>query len=198
VSNGTSHRPASRRELFFAFQALSLQGFGGVIPLAQRVLVDHRQWLTRTEFLSLLSISQILPGPNIVNMALIYGDKLFGWRGAVAAAAGLLAAPLALVLVLAITVQQIAHMSWMGDALRGMGVVAAGLVLSTAFKLFTALRENRMGWQACALLMTLTVGAVAGLRWSLVWVLAILVPIGWYWAWRCWRPAESDGSSDVP
>ena len=73
--------PASPLELLLAFNRLALQGFGGVLPVAQRELVERRRWLTRQEFVQLLSLGQVLPGPNIVNMALIFGDRHFGWRG---------------------------------------------------------------------------------------------------------------------
>ncbi len=191
-----SCRPASCRALFLAFQSLALQGFGGVLPVAQRVLVEQRGWLTRAEFLSLLSLGQVLPGPNIINMALIYGDRQWGWRGACAAASGLLLAPLCLVLLLAVLVQQASHALWMADALRGMGVVAAGLVLSTAVKLMSALRGNRMGLGACVVLGTLTAAAVGGMRWPLVAVLATLAPLAWAWAWWCLRPAPPAPSAE--
>jgi chromate transporter len=164
--------------------------------VAQRILVEKRQWLTRAEFLALLSLGQLLPGPNIINMALIFGDRHFGWRGALAACSGLLLAPLVLVVLLAMLVQQASHWPWMNDALRGMGVVAAGLVLSTAFKLLTALRDNRMGVLVCALITSLTVAAVAGFRWPLVAVLAGLVPMAWGWAWWCHRPSIAPQSSE--
>jgi chromate transporter len=190
--------PSGCRDLFLAFQSLALQGFGGVLPVAQRILVDQRRWLTRADFLALLSLGQILPGPNIINMALIFGDRHFGWRGALAAASGLLAAPLVLVLLLALLVQQASHLVWMHDALRGMGVVAAGLVLSTALKLVTALRGNRMGLSACALLVALTVAAVAGFRWPLVTVLAMLAPLAWAWAWWSLRPQSGAPPATPP
>ena len=179
------NRPSSSTELFLSFQALALQGFGGVLPVAQRVLVDQRGWLTQSEFLALLSVSQVLPGPNVINLALIYGDRHFGWRGALAATAGLMLAPLAIVLVLAAAVAQAGHWPWMGDALRGMGVVAAGLVLSTAVKLASALMKNRMGVSVSLGLVLLTALSIGGLRWPLVWVLAVLAPAAWAWAWYC-------------
>jgi chromate transporter len=196
MAQGDPAPPANCRELFWAFQSLALQGFGGVLPVAQRILVEKRQWLTRAEFLALLSLGQLLPGPNIINMALIFGDRHFGWRGALAACSGLLLAPLVLVVLLAMLVQQASHWPWMHDALRGMGVVAAGLVLSTAFKLLTALRDNRMGVLVCALITSLTVAAVAGFRWPLVAVLAGLVPMAWGWAWWCHRPSIAPQSSE--
>jgi chromate transporter len=176
--------PRSARELFFAFNRLALQGFGGVLPVAQRELVENLGWLTKAEFLELLSIGQVLPGPNIVNMALIFGDRYFGWRGAFASLAGLLAAPLGIVLALALLVRQGAHLPWVADAMRGMGVVAAGLVVSTATKLSAALMGNRMGLATCIAFTAAIVFAIAWMRWPLVTVLALLVPAAWFNAWR--------------
>lgn len=182
--------PATCRELFFAFQRLALQGFGGVLPVAQRELVERRGWLTRAEFLALLSLGQVLPGPNIINMALIYGDRHFGWRGALAAVAGLMTVPLLIVLVLAIAVRQAGNAPLMTDALRGMGVVAAGLVMSTAAKLAPALKNNRMGLPACLALVAGVAVAVGGLRLPLVAVLAVAAPLAWSWAWWSLRPRD--------
>ncbi|MGI9154784.1 MAG: chromate transporter, partial [Rubrivivax sp.] len=71
--------PRSAAELFFAFNRLALQGFGGVLPVAQRELVERRRWMTQAEFVELLSLGHILPRPNIGNMALMYGERHIGW-----------------------------------------------------------------------------------------------------------------------
>jgi len=180
--------PQSAAELFFAFNRLALQGFGGVLPVAQRELVERRRWLTKTEFVELLSLGQILPGPNIVNMALMFGDRHFGWRGAGAALAGLLLAPLSIVLALTLLARQAAGSPEVTGALRGMGVVAAALVLSTAWKVTGTLKSNRMGILWCALLAAATVLAVGVMRWPMASVLAALVPLSWALAWWKLRP----------
>jgi chromate transporter len=81
-------RRRSPADLFRVFNRLALQGFGGVLPVAQRVLVEQQRWLSREQFVETLSLGQVLPGPNIVNMALMIGDRFFGLRGALAALAG--------------------------------------------------------------------------------------------------------------
>jgi chromate transporter len=176
--------PGSPADLFFAFNRLALQGFGGVLPVAQRELVERLGWLTKAEFVELLSVGQVLPGPNIVNMSLIFGDRCFGWRGAFAALAGLLLAPLVIVLVLAVLVRQGSTTPLVADALRGMGVVAAGLVLSTAIKLWGTLKANALGPRACVVLAAATALTIGGLRWPLVWVLLVLGAAGWWVAFR--------------
>ncbi len=162
--------PRSARELFIAFNTLALQGFGGVLPVAQRELVERRRWLTRQQFVELLSLSQVLPGPNIVNLALMFGDGHFGLRGAFAAMAGLLLAPMAVVLALTVVYGRFEQMPMVAGALRGMAAVAAGLVISTAFKLLDALRGNPLGRPLGLLIAALTVVAIAWLRLPLVWV----------------------------
>src|SRR5689334_10960907 len=94
-------RPRNCAELFIVFSRLALQGFGGVLPIAQRELVERTGWLTSQEFAESLSIGQVLPGPNVVNLSLMVGDRYFGLRGALAALAGMLLLPTALVLLLA-------------------------------------------------------------------------------------------------
>ncbi len=59
--------PTSPRQLFWAFPTLALQGFGGVMAVVQRELVDRRRWLTTEQFAEDWALAQILPGPNVVN-----------------------------------------------------------------------------------------------------------------------------------
>ena len=170
-SSGLSE-PSSPMALFMAFNTLALQGFGGVLPVAQRELVERRRWLSNEQFVEMLALSQVLPGPNIVNLALMFGDGHFGLRGAFAAAAGLLLAPLVIVLALTAFYGQFAHVPFVSGALRGMGAVAAGLVIATAFKLLGALRKNPMGQPLGLAFAALTVVAIAWLRLPLIGVVA--------------------------
>jgi len=177
-------RPESPKTLFIAFTLLALQGFGGVLAVAQRVLCDQRRWLTREQFLEILAIGQVLPGPNVCNVALMVGDRFFGWRGAFAALAGMMTVPLVIVLaVTAVYAHYAAHPAVAG-ALHGMGAVAAGLICGTALRLASALRTNPMGMAVCAGLAAAVFVAVAVLRWPLVWVLAGLGAVACLFAWR--------------
>jgi len=175
--------PASLRELFFAFNRLSLQGFGGVLPVAQRELIERRRWLDKHQFVEMLAVSQVLPGPNVVNLALMFGDRCFGLRGAMTALAGMMLAPLVVVLVLTALYGQYSQHPLVSGALRGMGAVAAGLVISTALKLLATVRRNPMGrWPALAF-AALTFVLVALLRWPLVWVVLGLGSLAMAVAW---------------
>lgn len=177
--------PGSPRHLFWACSAIALQGFGGVLAVVQRELVDRRSWLTREQFVEDWAVAQTLPGPNVVNLALMLGDRHFGWRGAVAAVAGLLLFPLVLLLALALGFEGLAEVPAAQGALRGMAAVAAGLVAGTALKLVVALRGNVLGPVACALAMAVTFGAVALLRLPLAAALPLVALPACLWAaWR--------------
>jgi chromate transporter len=176
--------PHSPGEIFRVFNRLAMQGFGGVLPIAQRELVERERWLTQQQFVELLSTSQVLPGPNIVNLSLMFGDRHFGWRGAAAALGGMMVLPLVLVLVLAALYAQLAAHPMVAGALRGMGAVAAGLVIATALKLTITLRKSPLGTPACTLFGALTFAAIGWLRWPLVWVLLALGGAAIAVAWR--------------
>lgn len=189
-------RPASPFALFVAFSLLALQGFGGVLAVAQRELVDRRGWLSREAFIELYSIAQMLPGPNVVNLSLMIGDRYFGWRGALAAITGMLLAPFLIVIALAASHERLAEFPAVAGALRGMGAVAAGLILAMAVKMLGTLRGNLLGPWLCALLGLGALVAIAVLRLPLAWIVIGLGVLGWGLA--RWRIAILDARAARP
>ena len=180
--------PKSPAELFRVFTRLALQGFGGVLPVAQRELVERERWLTREQFVELLSVAQVLPGPNVVNLSLMFGDRAFGWRGGVAALGGMLLAPLAVVLLLTVAYAHYAQHPTVAGALRGMGAVAAGLIFSTGLKLLPALRRNVLGVVSAFALSGVMFVGIALLRVPLILMLAGLGVVSCAAAWRRLAP----------
>jgi chromate transporter len=180
--------PTSPAALFWAFNRLALQGFGGVLPVAQRELVERLGWLSREQFLELLALSQVLPGPNIINLGLIFGDRSFGPRGALAAVAGMLTGPLILVLLLAAAAAHFRDLPWVTSALRGMGIVAGALVLATALKLAPGLRKSALGVPTAVLFALLAALAIGVMRWPMVYIVLGLGLLAWVVAWLRLRP----------
>jgi chromate transporter len=164
-------RPASLREMFCAFTLLALQGFGGVLAVSQRMLCERKRWMSHKQYVSALALAQVLPGPNVCNLALIVGDRFFGWRGAFTALAALMAAPLVLVLALTVVYAHYAAVPEVSGALKGMGAVSAGLVVSTGLKLIPALRDNAMRLPACLLFGGAAFVAITVMGWPLAGVL---------------------------
>ena len=195
IAEETLHQPASKTDLFVSFTRLALQGFGGVLAVVQREMVEKKRWLTREEFLEDWAVAQIMPGPNVVNLSMMIGGRHFGLGGALAALAGMLTAPLLVVLLLAALYGSVADTAIAQGALRGMGAVAAGLITATGIKLVSALDKNAMGLGVCIALAALTFVAIAILRWPLVWVLLGLGGTACVWAFHVLGRVRSRAAS---
>ena len=189
-----SNQPSSLHDLFWSFNMLALQGFGGVVAVVQRELIDKKKWLTREEFVEDWAVAQILPGPNVVNLSLMIGDRYFGFRGALAALAGMLVFPLVIVLVLAAVFAGISDTPSVAGALRGMGAVAAGMIAATGLKLIAALKGNVMGALVYIALAAITFVAIGLLRIPLPWVLIGVGGVACSWAYRQLGRAQALGT----
>lgn len=125
---------------------MALQGFGGVLPVAERVLVHERKWLTSKEFVEMFAIAQTLPGPNVVNLSLMVGDRFLKLRGAFAALAGMLCFPMAIVLALTSLYQAYAAHPFAQRVLLGMAAVSVGMIAGMAVRLAKTQAGFRLGW----------------------------------------------------
>ena len=197
----TQAAPGSLTELFVAFTLLALQGFGGVLAVAQRELCERRNWLSSREFIDLLATAQVLPGPNVCNLSLMIGDRFFGWRGACVALAGMIAAPMALLLTLAWGLGHASQVpeaaGWIRGALTGIAAVAAGQIIGTVLKLSAPLREHELGAPACAVLAALAFAGMVWLRWPLLWVLLGLGGLTCVTTWFILRRREAMADKGV-
>ncbi|MBA3997268.1 MAG: chromate transporter [Candidatus Accumulibacter sp.] len=181
-------QPESPRDLFLSFSMLALQGFGGVLAIVQHELVEKKRWLTREEFVEEWAVAQIMPGPNVVNLALMIGGRYFGLRGALSALAGMLVAPTLGVLLLALLYTQYAGHPQVAGALRGIGAVAAGLILASGLKLLVTLKANPLGIPLSLAFGLLTFAGIALLRWPLAYVLPTLGGLACVLAYRKLKP----------
>jgi chromate transporter len=148
----------------------------------RRALVQQKRWIDDGDFVELLGMSQILPGPVAFNLTLMLGHRLGGYRGAFAAGAGLVLPPFVLIVALGIAYGYAGALPLVQAALRGMGFVATGLVLANALGLAGALPRRPVPWLFVAAVFV----AVALLHLPLIAVMATLGPcaIALTWAGR--------------
>ena len=191
------HQPRSKTDLFISFTLLALQGFGGVLAVVQRVLVEEKRWMTREQFVEDWAVAQIMPGPNVVNLSLMIGGRYFGLPGALAGLAGMLTAPLIVALLLAMAFGGVSDAAWAQGALRGMGAVSAGLIAAVGLKLIGALRSNPMGMPVCIALALASFVGVGVMRWPLAYVLLVtgLLACGWAYLQLARQVAKSGGAA---
>lgn len=176
MSAVTEDPPVSSRAtlgaLTAAFLAVSLFGFGGGIVWARRIVVERRHWLDEHEFLDIVSLTQFLPGPNIVGIAVCVGAKLRGGVGAMSAIAGFLVIPWSVGLAVGIVCLEYARTPLLGNVLGGVSAAAAGLIFATGVRLLLPQRHRPVALAVAALAFAML--AIAKL--SLVAVICILVP----------------------
>ena len=168
------------RALFLGFSSVGLSGFGGVLPFARRMLVEERRWMSAEEFNAQLGLCQFLPGPNVVNLAVVVGKRYGGLPGAVVAALGLLTGPFVIVLLLALLYDHYGSLPQVQSMLRGIAAVGCGLLFSMAWRMGAALKEKRFFLP----FSVLTVVAIAVFRWPMpiVMVIGLLLSGGLaYW-----------------
>ncbi len=122
-------------DVFLQFLIIGATSFGGVVPYLRNSLVAKLHWVDDKEFVELLSISQSLPGLNATNMAVLLGDRLKGWMGAVAGVVGMCLPGAVIMLVAGILYKIRGDHAMVTYALKGVAAAAAGLLLATVIQL---------------------------------------------------------------
>lgn len=170
----------THKALFTGFFQAGIIGFGGVLPVARRIIVEERGWLTAEGFNDLFSLCQFLPGANIVNFSFAFGARHRGASGAAAAAAGLLAAPVAIVLGLGDLYARYGSLPLARHGLTGLAAAATGLVAATALKIATPTFTH---WRNVAVSI-LVFALVMLAHLSLPETMGLVLPLALLLAWR--------------
>lgn len=167
-------------QLFLTFSRITLSGFGGAMFWARRWLVERERWLTEREFVELLTLGQLLPGPPGLNLTVLVGHRFGGWTGAAAAVGGFVGWPCLVVIGMGVLYQHYGAMPLVQRALAGMSIVAAGLLFATFVKVAKVLPRR---WRPWLFAMLAFVG-VGVLRWPLFWVMGALAPLALFAVWK--------------
>ena len=167
--------PPSLIALFIAFAKMSLAGFGGVLVWARRGIVEQHRWMTAEEFNETFALCHFLPGPNVVNLSVVFGSRFRGVAGGIAAFAGLLGPPIVIVTVLAALYSRFGQIDALRRILAGVSCAAVGLLIAVVFRMMMPLIRDR---DFVGLLVMLAVFIAIGLlRLPLAAVLLIAIPL---------------------
>jgi chromate transporter len=172
--------PPDCKALFTGFLLLSVMAFGGVLPLAQRMVVDRYRWLSAAEFTDLLGLCQFLPGGNIINLSVAIGMTFRGVRGAISAMLGLIVVPTLIVLVLGTIYDRFQQNPILNHLFAGLAAAAAGLLIAMTIKLSLPLRY----FKPLIPIALLCFIAIAVFRLPLLPTMLVLTPISIYITWR--------------
>ena len=167
--------PPSLLALFLAFAKMSLAGFGGVLVFARRAIVDQHRWMTADEFNETFALCHFLPGPNIVNLSVVFGSRFRGIAGGVAAFAGLVGPPVVVVTVLAALYARFGEVEALRRILSGVSCAAVGLLIAVVFRMMMPLIRKR-DLVGLVLLAAVFI-AIGVLRLPLPAVLLVAIPL---------------------
>lgn len=132
-------------EIFLTFLAIGATSFGGgVVAYLRSSLVTKKGWLNDDSFLEVLEISQTLPGLNATNMAVLVGDRLRGWPGALAGFLGILLPGALLILLLGVLYASNADNASVNAILKGVGAASVGLLLAVTLQIGHKQLEKRL------------------------------------------------------
>jgi chromate transporter len=161
--------------LFAAFATMSLAGFGGVMAFARRGIVEKYKWMTADEFNETYALCHFLPGPNVVNLSMVFGSRFRGIPGGIAAFAGLLGPPVVVVTILGALYAHFGEIDALRRILAGVSSAAVGLLIATAFRMMMPLvkRRDLVG----LVLLAAVFVAIGVLRLPLQIVLLVAIPI---------------------
>lgn len=142
------------RELYAAFFRIGLFTFGGgyaMLPMLERECVDKHGWTNREELLDYFAIGQCTPGVIAVNTATFVGSAERGIPGAAAATAGVISPSLLIILIIAMLLENFAHLSAVQHAFGGIRVSVAALIVNAVIKLIRSNVKSPLAIALCIL-----------------------------------------------
>ena len=125
-------------ELFLNFLKIGVVSFGGgygMIPLIQETVVSHN-WLTETEILNFIAVSESTPGPIAINMATFIGSSQAGFLGALLATLGIVIPSFVIILIIAALAKNLMKLAGVKATLNGIRPAIIGLISGTFITMF--------------------------------------------------------------
>lgn len=161
--------------LFAVFFRISLTAFGGGTQgWVYREIVERRRWLKPESLLTGLTVAQVLPGSNPLNVALYVGMQLRGWAGAAIAACGMVVPSFLVILAMGYLYQKFGNVAAVHAVLGGVAAVGIGATMAVAVKVSS--RLPREIWSPVVAVATFA--SVGLLRWPLVPTVLVAAPAG--------------------
>jgi chromate transporter len=175
-------------QLLATFVRLGTMTFGGgVQSWIHREVVQRLGWINDKSFLSGMTVAQILPGANPVNMALYVGLQLRGGIGAAVAVFGMLIPAFCTTLLLGALYRSYGQLAVVHFVLAGMAAAGVGATLSMGIKVARRLPRNLV----TALIAVAVFVLVGVLRWPMIPVVAVMVPLSIALAFVAERNSEA-------
>jgi chromate transporter len=146
------------RELAGFFLKLGTLAFGGPavhIAMMEDELVRRRGWISAGEFLDLLAMSNLLPGPSSTELAIFIGYRLRGMAGLLVAGLCFICPAFLMVWAIAAGYVRYGHLPQVAGILYGLKPVVLAIVIQALWRLGRSAIKNKFlaGLGAAALVL---------------------------------------------
>ena len=124
-------------QVYLAFVRIGAMVFGGAyaaIPIVEHEVVVSQAWMTYAEFMDLLALDEITPGPILINSATFVGMRVAGIPGAIAATLGCITAPVIVGLVLLYVFRKYKDAPLVQSVMTSLKSMAVALIAATMVK----------------------------------------------------------------
>ena len=147
--------------LFFIFFKVGLFSFGGgyaILPLMQHEVVDVNKWISFKEFMDIVAVSQITPGPISINLATHVGYRIGGVIGSTIATTSVVLPSIIIVSLIVIFLKRFSKLPVVQRIFKSLRVTIVGLILAAGIALFV--KENFIDYKSYIIFATVLIGGL--------------------------------------
>ncbi|MCG6837661.1 chromate transporter [Fusobacterium polymorphum] len=147
--------------LFFVFFKVGLFSFGGgyaILPLMQHEVVDINKWISFKEFMDIVAVSQITPGPISINLATHVGYRIGGTIGSTIATTSVILPSIIIISLIVIFLKKFNKLPVVQRVFKSLRITVVGLILAAGIALFV--RENFIDYKSYIIFTSVLIGGL--------------------------------------
>ena len=147
--------------LFFVFFKVGLFSFGGgyaILPLMQHEVVDVNKWISFKEFMDIVAVSQITPGPISINLATHVGYRIGGTLGSAIATTSVILPSIIIISLIVIFLKRFSKFPAVQRIFKSLRITIVGLILAAGIALFV--KENFIDYKSYIIFASVLIGGL--------------------------------------
>jgi len=147
--------------LFLVFFKVGLFSFGGgyaILPLMQHEVVDVNKWISFQEFMDIVAVSQITPGPISINLATHVGYRIGGVVGSTIATSSVILPSIIIMVIIVVFLKKFSKMLVVQRIFKALRITVVGLILAAGIALFV--KENFIDYKSYIIFASVLIGGL--------------------------------------
>ena len=148
-------------KLFYVFFKVGLFSFGGgyaILPLMQHEVVDVNKWISFQEFMDIVAVSQITPGPISINLATHVGYRIGGTIGSTIATTSVVLPSIIIISLIVIFLKKFNKLPVVQRVFKALRITVVGLILAAGIALFV--KENFIDYKSYIIFASVLIGGL--------------------------------------